>query len=162
MTPASPTQFYRITRPWKVIDCDCPYDPYMLPIELYDNSFGVFKTRCCNPPSTYTRSLLEGLTVAACDWHELVIFRQQALQGVLKSTDFLFDVEVGAGCKWTTDGHLDVNVMPAAIREWGLNQVISYYSKFVLEALESLRGYGNLSTHFPCVLMVDQGVSIRL
>ena len=166
---ASLAKFRRVAGPRKVIDCNRPYDYDMLPIELYDKSFGSFKTRCCKPPSTYALSLLEELSIAACGWYDREITRQREVQRVLKSADLVFDAEVGpGGGRWTTDGHLDVNVMPAAIRECknesgdALNQVILYYGKFVIEALNSPRGYRNLSTRFPCVLMVDQGVSVRL
>ena len=65
--------------------------------------------------------------------------------------------------EYTTDGNLEVTTMPAAIRECknhsgnGLNQVIIYYARFLQEALD--RRFYNFKTCFPCILIVDMGMS---
>jgi hypothetical protein len=75
-------------------------------------------------------------------------------------------VEKVPNTEFTTDGNLVINIMPAAIRECNnhsghaLNQVILYYTRFVLEALTDPHRPFTLDTTFPCILMTDIGISV--
>jgi len=74
-----------------------------------------------------------------------------------------FHKEKISGTEYTTDGNLDVNIMPAAIRECkndsghALNQVILYYTQFLQGVFN--HGFYHSNTSFPCILMIDIGMS---
>ena len=166
---AATKRFRDVTGPDDPIDCNRPFSLDMLPIELYDEAFGVFKTRRDQPPSKKALTFLDDLSHVTCCWYTAETSRRDAVQEVFqKHTNFSFDRKPIKGTTYMTGGHLDVIVMPAAIRECknetgdAFNQVIAYYGHFLYNANHTPRHYENLNTRFPCLLMVDRGESVHL
>ena len=166
---AATKRFRDVTGPEDPVDCNRPFSLDMLPIELYDEAFGVFKTRRDQPPSKKALTFLDDLAHVTCCWYGAETSRRDAVQEVFqRHTNFSFDPKPIKGANYATNGHLDVIVMPAAIRECknetgdALNQVIAYYGHFLYNANHTPRHYGNLNTRFPCMLLVDQGASVHL
>ena len=159
---AHASEFSRIVGPGHAVDCNRPVTCDSLPIEFHHEAFGRFKTRCRQPPSTNALAFLDKLSSVACIWHKSELFRRDAVKRLFEEyTDFNLDPKPVPETTYTTDGHLEVNIMPAAIRECknefgeGYNQVIVYYTKFLQNTFDP--SYWNLNTRFPCVLMVDEG-----
>jgi hypothetical protein len=63
-------------------------------------------------------AFLDKLSHVGCAWHKSEHLRRDAVKSVFEEyTNFDFDPKPVPGTTYTTDGHLDINVMPAAIRE---------------------------------------------
>jgi hypothetical protein len=166
---AHASKFIRVARPGHAIDCNRPFTHDSLPIELHHEAFGRFKTRCGQPPSKNALAFLDNLALVACEWHESELYRRDEVRRVFeKYTKLRFHSALVPGTLCTTDGHLDFDVIPAAIRKCNNesgnahNQTIVCYGKFLINALDPSHCYRNLNTHFPCILMVDQGMSVHL
>ena len=166
-----PVDFRKITGPGHVIDFNCPFTSDMLPIELYDEAFGVFKMRAGKPPSTNALTFLNELAPVGCNWYTSVADRREEVQRVFEEyTHLQFHSEQVPGTNHMTDGNLDRVVMPATIHKCknessrgdAVNQIIVFYAKFLLNALYHPLCYRNSNTRFPCILMVDQGASVHL
>ena len=133
---------------------------------LLNEAFGIFKDRCKAAPSARALAFLNELAVQACKWYLDETSRRSAIQTVFAhSLGLQFREEKVSKTEFITDGNLVVIVMPAAIRECknytgnALSQVILYYSQFLKVAVTSRRHFYNFNTSFPCILMVDMGMS---
>ena len=156
--------------PWglpnHIIACNRPSEYNTLPVEFLHEAFGMFRGRCSTTPSERAFNFLNELTIPACDWYTDENERGSVIRSVFQEhLDIQFHAEKVPNTKFTTDGNFAVTVMPAAIRESqketgiALSQAILYYSKFLLQALSDHRHFYNFYTTFPCVLMVDIGMS---
>lgn len=150
--------------PNHVIACNRPFEYNTLPLVLLHSAFGVFKDKCKAAPSERALAFLDELAVKACNWYQEETERRSAIQAVFaKLLGIRFREEGISNTEYTTDGNLEVTIMPAAIRECknhsgnALNQVIIYYTRFLREALD--RRFYNFKTCFPCILIVDMGMS---
>jgi hypothetical protein len=166
---AAVKRFSLAAGPDQAIDCNRPFSLDMLPIELYHEAFGKFRTRCDQPPSHKALTFLDDLAHAVCHWNMTETSRRDAVQEVFKNhVNLSFDPKPIKDTTYMTDGHLDDTIMPAAIRacknESGdaLNKAAAYYGHFVGRVMDSPGLYRNQNTRFPCILMVDQGESTHL
>ena len=126
----------------------------------------MFRDRCSTTPSKRAVAFLDELTTPACDWYPDENQRGSAIRSVFQEhLDIRFHAEKVPNSNFTTDGNFAVIVMPAAIRESQketgntLNQAILYYTQFLHQALSDHRHFYNFYTRFPCILMVDMGMS---
>ncbi|KZP18102.1 hypothetical protein FIBSPDRAFT_1028522 [Athelia psychrophila] len=72
-------KFKTISGPNDAIGCNRPFENDTIPINLLDQTFGLFKDRCRKPPSTKAMTLLIELASAACEWYKSEDLREQAL-----------------------------------------------------------------------------------
>ena len=142
------------------------YNTVTLPLVLCHEAFGKFKDRC-RAPSERPLTFLDDLTIQACRRYQEETQRKSAIQSVFRDhLGVRFRAEKDPNTEFTTDGSLVVTTMPAAIRECRnetgnvLNQAILYYSQFLSQALADRRQFYNFNTSFPCILMVDMGMSL--
>jgi len=164
---ALPLEFSKISGPRHVIACNRPFENKTIPLVLFHKAFGIFKDRCKAAPSERALALLEKLTFKACEWYQDETKRRTAIQSVFSEHLGLdFPERKIPGTEFTTDGALMGVVMPAAIRECknedkghALNQAILYYCGFVRVATADPHRSHNLKSSFPCILMVDMGMS---
>jgi hypothetical protein len=130
---------------------------------LLHEAFGIFKDRCKAAPSERALTFLGELTAEACKWYQDETKRRSAIRSVFEEhLGVRFHQEQVPNTESTTDGNLTVIVMPPAIRECrdhALNLAILNYSRFLYEALIDHRHFFNFNTSFPCILMVDMGIS---
>jgi hypothetical protein len=164
---ALPALFQKISGPDHVVACNRPFEADTLPLALLHQAFATFQNRCEKAPSDKALACFGTLTISACKWYESETQRRQEIQAILSTHLGLHFLEQKIpGTEFTTDGNLDVVVMPAAIRacnnEHGdaLNQAILYYGRFLENALDHPSCYYNFSTRFPSILMVDIGMSL--
>ena len=132
------SKFSWIIGPDHAVDCNHPFTCNYLPLELHHKVFRRFKTRCCQPPLTNALVFLNKLSSVTCTWHKSELSRRDAVKHLFEEyTDFHFDPKPVLETMYMTDGHLEVNIMPAAISECknesgeGYNQAIVYYMKFL-------------------------------
>lgn len=159
-------KFKTISGPDDAIGCNRPFENDTIPINLLDETFGLFKDRCRKPPSTKAMTLLVELTSVACEWYypeELALrglFKKKAGLSFIKQVITIVVEETNSTIKCTTDGNLRCTIMPAAIRgcknEFGqaLHQAILYYSRFLDIALNN---YSDCDSRFPCIILMDTG-----
>lgn len=130
---------------------------------LLDEAFAIFKDRSEKPPSESAFACLNELTPVACEFYDIEPHRRSRIQSVLNThgLDALNVPETES----RTDGNPEIKVMPAAIRGCknevgdGFNQVILYYAQFLRKAFDDPLHFYNFDTRFPCILMVDMGMS---
>ncbi len=158
---AEPHEFSRIVGLDHLIACNRPFEYKTLPLALLHKAFGIFTDRCKAAPSARALEFLNKLALTTCVWYQEETQRRSAVQSVFqKHLGIRFDSGKIFNTEYTTDGHLVVNIMPAAIRECknnsgnALSQAIIHYSHFLLNAVTP-----NFKTTFPCILMVDMGMS---
>jgi hypothetical protein len=146
-----------------IVYCNRPFNYDTIPIDLFQPEFGEFKQDCAMVPTTWAQTLLQKLTDSACRWYDRETFRRSEIQEVLKEAGLSLGGETIRGTDYKTDGHREVNIMPPAIRECknesgcALHQAIAYYAQFLQIPLSSYR-----HSRFPCILMVDVGMSIAV
>ena len=99
-------------------------------------------------------------------WYEKETQRRDAVQNVLrKHLRLTFHPEKVPGTEYITDGNLTVVIMPPCVRECKneegnpLNQATLYYSNFLKYAFDRPENFYNFNTRFPCILVVDMGMS---
>ena len=109
---------------------------------------------------------LNELAPVACQWYGSELERRPKIADVLAvHVGLRFHEQKIPGMEYTTDGNLVIIVMPAAIRECQnehgdpLNQAILYYANFLRNAFESPHRFHNCDSRFPCILLVDMGMS---
>ena len=164
-TLAASIEFSKITGPGHDIAYNRPFEYNTLPLVLLHEAFGIFKDRCKAAPSARALAFLNELAVQACKWYLDKTSRRSAIQTVFAHSLGLQFREKVSKTEFTTDGNLVVIVMPAAVRECksytgnALSQVIRYYCRFLEVALIGRRHFYNSNTSFPCILMVDMGMS---
>lgn len=130
-----------------------------------DASFGIFQDRCKQPPSPQSLAFTAVLTDTVCEFYPTEEERRSVVNAHFLELGLRLESAAVPGREATTDGHLEVNVMPAMIREckndqgYALHKAIAYYGDFVLQAFGQ---YTNHPTHFPCILMTDIGQSASL
>jgi hypothetical protein len=142
-----------------------PFEADTLPLVLLDEAFAIFKTRREGVPSKEGLACLGALTPLACQWYASEAHRREAVQSVVREhLNLRFREQRLPGTEFTTDGNLDVVVMPAAIRECNnddgdaLNQATVCYGRFLDDALENRSCYYNSNTRFPSILVIDIGI----
>lgn len=146
-----------------VVYCNRPFDYDTIPIELFQPEFGEFKKDCAKAPTTWAQKLLQKLTDSACKWYDNETARRSEIEDVLKDAGLSLRAGPIGRTEYTTDGHSAVNIMPPAIRECknesgcALHQAIAYYAQFLRIPLLHYR-----RSRFPCILMVDVGMSIAI
>jgi hypothetical protein len=160
---ANHKQFKLITGPGNVVGCNRPFETDTIPLELLDQAFAIFKDRCRAEPSKSTLAGLMELARVGCMWHELEDQRRDETIMVLrKATGLFFHAEKISKTEFTTDGNLPI---PPAIHECknehreALNEAISYYGRFLIDAIKDRLCYYNYDTCFPSILIVDMGTS---
>jgi hypothetical protein len=165
-TLATPDQFQTITGPDHAICCNRPFEFATIPLVLLHEAFGIFKDRCLQPPSKAATACLNELAPTACMWYEKETQRRDAVQNVLrKHLRLTFHPEKVPGTEYITGGNLTVVIMPPSVRgcknEEGnpLNQATLYYSNFLKYAFDRPENFYNFDTRFPCILIVDMGMS---
>jgi hypothetical protein len=163
---ANHKQFKLITGPDNVVGCNRPFETDTIPLELLDQAFAIFKTKCRAEPSTGTLAGLMELAHVGCKWHDSENQRRDETIKVLrKATGLFFHAEKISKTEFTTDGNLPVFIIPPAIRECknehgeALNKAISYYGRFLIDAIKDCLCYYNYDTRFPSILIVDMGTS---
>ncbi len=163
-TLALPDQFQKITGPDHAICCDRPFETATIPLVLLYEAFGIFKDRCVQPPSKAALACLNELAPTACIWYEKETARRDAVLKVLrKHLHLTFHSEKVPS--YVHGENLTVVVMPASIRgckneeDNPLNQAVLYYSNYLARAIDSPKNFYNFDTRFPCILLVDRGMS---
>jgi len=162
---ALPLEFSKISGPHHTIACNRPFEVDTIPLVLFHKAFGIFKDRCKAAPSERALALLEELTFKACEWYQDETKQRSAIQSVFSEhlgLDFPF-----LAPNLQATGPLMGVVMPPAIRECkydkdkghALNRAILYYCRFLCVALADPHRFHNLKSSFPCILMVDTGMS---
>ncbi len=163
-----PYGFSQIVGPGHAVACNRPSEYKTLPLVLLHEAFGIFKDRCKAAPSERAIAFLNELTATAkvCEWYQGETQRGSAIRSVFQwRLGVQFHEEKVPNTECTTDGNLVCIVMPAAIIKCedhtgrALDQAILYYHRFLDEALAHHRHFYNFNTSFPCILMVDMGMS---
>jgi hypothetical protein len=168
-TLAFPDEFQKITGPNHAICCNRPFEMTTIPLVLLHEAFGLFKDRCLQRPSGTAMACLTELALTACKWYRNETERRDVILNVLSEhLNLAFHPEKVPQTEYTTDGNLIVIVMPPAARECkneaghALNQIILYYSNYLKLAHDRPQHFYNFDTRFPCILLVDMGVSAPL
>ena len=162
---ANPRLFKTLAGPQHVIGCNRPYETDTIPVALLHPVFGIFKDRCKEPPSELALSLLNAINPVACEWQDFEIQRRSVVREMFQRYLGLNFLEQKIpGTEYATDGNLSAIVMPTAIRECKnehgepLNQAILYYANFLKYAFVAHQ-YHNVDSRFPCILLIDMGMS---
>ncbi len=165
-TLALPDQFQKITGPDHAICCNRPLEIATIPLVLLHEAFGIFKDRCLQRPSKAAIACLNELAPTVCVWYRGEMQRRDAVINVLrKHLCLVFHVEKVLATEYITNGNLTVAIMPASVRECKnedgnlLNQATLYYSNFLKYAFDCPENFYNFNTCFPCILLVDMGMS---
>ena len=168
-SPSLPVDFQKITGPSHAIYCNRPFEIATIPLVLHHEAFGIFKDRCLLPPSKPAIACLNELAPTACMWYGREMQRRDAVLNVLRRhLGLVFHAEKVPGTEYITDGNLTAVVMPPSIRECKneegnpLNQATLYYLNFLTSALDRPENFYNFDTCFPCILLVDMGMSAPL
>jgi hypothetical protein len=162
-TLAASSNFEKISGPGRPIGCNRPLEEEELPIVLHDESFAIFRRRSSEPPSKRCWLAAQELSERACKWYSIELRRMAVIQEVImKHLQLSFNPQRILGTEYTTDGSLDVLVMPAAVMKCkdeteALNEAILDYANFLIKALEDDRRFWKLETRFPCILLVNMG-----
>jgi hypothetical protein len=142
------------------------YNTVTLPLVLLHEAFGIFKDRCKAAPSERALAFLDELTAKVCEWYQEETHRRSAIRSMFQwRLGVQFHEEKVPNTEFTTDGNLVCIVMPAAIIKCkdhtghALDPAILYYCRFLDEAPAYHRHFYNFNTSFPCILMVDMGMS---
>ena len=159
-------EFKKIAGSEHIIGCNRPFESDTLPLVLLHEAFGIFENRCETAPSERALTCLMELAPVACEWHDDGHKRWLEIQTVLEpGLGLRFHTEKIVDTELTTVGNLVVTIMPAAIRACkndtrdSLDRVTLCYGHFLDKAMEHPLLFHNFDTRFPCILMVDMGMS---
>ncbi|KAG6871545.1 hypothetical protein C0995_003426 [Termitomyces sp. Mi166 len=163
---AQPAKFKKVVGEGQVITVNRPYETSIIPIALFDRTFGTFRDRCKQPPSNKAMDCLLELSVAGCEWYQVEALRREAITRIFSECLGLqFHAEKIGNTEYITDDHLIV-IIPAAVREcnneegFAMNQATLYYVNFLSRALKDRRLFCNRNTCFPSVLVVNSGSTL--
>jgi hypothetical protein len=163
---ATPSEFCQIVGQGHTIFCNRPFTYDTIPIELLEPSFGQFKDRCSKQPSDKGVAFLSELAPVACSWYAKDKMRIAEVKNVLeKYTGFQLHAEALPGTNNATNGNTAVIIVPGVIRECknedghAINQAIIRYANYLSQALDNPKSYANYNTRFPCILVIDRGMS---
>jgi hypothetical protein len=140
-----------------VVCCNRPFEFNTIPIDLLQPEFGEFDQDCAMPPTVWAQNLLEKLTIAACEWQHSDSSRRSAIQAVFNKAGIQFpsDIVRATGFKTDDNSQMVSNIMPPVIRGCkNQYEAVGYYARFLHQMLPKYR-----HARFPCILMVDIGVS---
>jgi len=140
--------------------CNRPFEYDTLPLVLLYEAFGMFKDRCNAAPSERALVFLNELTVAACEWFPDENQRRATIRSLFQERlNIRFHEEKVPNTEYTTVGNFMAIFVPDE-SGYALNQAILYYSRFLCELIDDHRRLYNFKTCFPCILMVDMGMSV--